>query len=233
MATLDDFLRCTDLDDLLHARRELSPLTADDIRRIKSIIGDWADQQSVANLLFHPSIIPTDIRFAAIDRALRSTDTPYFALAAVVGLQSIKPADVPPETRREWRQILLGMIQSESNTLAGRASVTMFSWFSESEACELLSLYPVADDTASKNILAFALSRLGHLSADEYAQRLAACGVAPNAIAAFNDHRAEYAAKTSEGHRGAGFMKCPLMCYIPNLSEVSIGAPTKPWWRFW
>lgn len=233
MATLDDFLGSTDLDDLLNARDQLSPLTPDDLERIKVIIGDWHDQQMIANLLFHPSVIPTVIGFAAIDRALRSADSPYLILAAVVGLQGVRPDDVPPEKCNEWRQILLEMIQSESDIISGRASVTMFSWFSESHAGEVLSLYPVPGATASKNILAFALARFGDLPADQYVQRIADCGVTPNMISDFNHHRVEYVDKTSNGKPGAGFMKCPLLCYIPNLCEVSIVQPKKPWWRFW
>jgi hypothetical protein len=233
MTTLDDFLQATDLDDLLRAKHKLSPITADDASCIKSIISEWRNQQLVANLLFYPCVMPIDIRFTAIDRALRSSNTPYLTLAAVVGLQEIKPTDVPTKIREEWGQVLLEMIQSESEIFAGRTSVTMFSWFAESNAAEFLSLYPVIDETASKNILAFALSLFGDLPADEYTQCIRNCGVAPNVLAAFKDYHASYVAKISNGQVDAGFMKCPLLSYLPNLSEVSISVPTKPWWKFW
>jgi hypothetical protein len=145
MATLDEFLQATDLDALLSLRHELSPLTASDADRIESIIRDWDDYQQIANLLLHPSVMPAQCRFAAIDRALGSDDSPYLTLAAVVGLQSVDPLAVPAEHRSQLRNKLLRCIQSESETLAGRASVTMFRWFSESEAASVVSLYPIPD----------------------------------------------------------------------------------------
>jgi hypothetical protein len=230
---LDDFLHATDLDDLLKARQNVSHLTVDETNRIKSIINEWQDQQSIANLLFHPTVIPAEFRIAAVDRALHSVEAPYFALAAVVGLQGTDPTEVPQHTRDKWQHVLLDMIQSESDVIAGRASTTMFSWFQEQDAGKVLSLYPVPDETASKNILSFALSLYGDLSTSEFDQRLTSFGLSTNARDAFNSRHAEYLSKTSTGQPGAGFMKCPLLCYIPNMSEVPASAPAKPWWKFW
>lgn len=233
MATLDEFLQCTDLDDLLRAGHELSPLTTEDCERIKTIVSDWRDQQMISNLLFHPVVIPTDTRFSAIEKALCSTNSPYLCLAAVVGLQGINPAEVSTETGNKYRQLLLGLIQSACDIIARRASVTMFSWFSESQAGAVLSLYPVNDDTASKNILAFTLTLFGDLPANEYAQRVADCGVSNSMLPKFSDYRAEYAHKSSNGTPAADFMKCPLLCHIPNLCQVSVAPLKKQSWRFW
>ena len=91
MTRVDEFLRVTDLDDLLHAFDAMEALTVEDVARIERILGDWRNHQAVANLLFYPQLIPEGTRVQAINRALRSNDIPYFQLAATVGLQGGSP----------------------------------------------------------------------------------------------------------------------------------------------
>ncbi len=235
MSALDTFLKTNDLDDLIRARHDISTLTSDESAQVESIIRDWIDPQAVSNLLFYSSLIPADSRFQAIDRGLHSYDAPYFALAATVGLQGIKPDEVPQDRRDEWIRLLLVLVQSESYVLAGRASVTIFSWLTESEPADLLSLYPVPDETASKNIVAYGIARFGDLPAAEFVQRLSQSGVPDAAITVFEDAYQEYHQRKSNGEPVAELVKCPLLCYIPNMSDVSSESEIKhnPWWKFW
>src|SRR5258705_388654 len=83
-------------------------------------------------------------------------EVPSFVLAATVGLQNIALDEIPEDKRGAWVQRLKDLVQSKSKVLAGRASVTLFS-FSQSVATsdilpELLSLYPVPDEGARRNI---------------------------------------------------------------------------------
>jgi hypothetical protein len=221
MSTVERFLEAVDLDDLLRARDEISTLSLEERSRVEQILNAWTDHQAVSNLLFHPTVIPDELRFAAIDRGMHSYDASYLALAATVGLQSIEPCSVADEFRERWRRSLVSMMQSNESVLAGRASVTAFSWFKD-HAVELFSLYPVADQTACRNILAFALAAFGDLDRHEFASQIRSCGVPPDAMTDFTDVHDEYWQKKNRGIAGVGFMKLPIYCYIPNLAQCAV-----------
>ena len=233
MASLDTFLTATDLDDLLDASHDLDPLSPDGIARIESILANWSDHQAVANLLFHPRVIPSDVRNQAISRGLKSEDPRYHSLAAVVGLQGVDPTDVPESMREEWRREIINMLRSDYEVIAARASVTMFSWFQGDAATRIISLYPVSNKTASSNILALGLSAYGDRPKDEFARRIAACDIGPREAKSFMKLYAKSKKKTAGGELGAAFMTCPLLCYIPNFCEISAAPRRKAWWRFW
>lgn len=221
MSGLASFLRAVDLDELLRARRLVSSLTPDEVSMLESVLRNWSNVQSVANLLFHPGLIPAPLRFGAIDRGLHSYEQPYLALAATVGLQQVNPDEIPASTREEWVRVLLGMIESRS-VLASRASVSIFTILRDLDVGTLLSRYPVRDETASKNIIAFVLSRFGDLSPEDFIERLTLAASAP-LHPVFEEAHREYQRRKREDGR-ASLMKTPLLGYIPNLSQVSFSS---------
>jgi len=245
---LERFLTATDLDDLLRRRHEISALAPEESARVVSVVRDWNDVQAVANLIFHADLIPTDVRFDALDRALHSKEVPYLTLAATVGLDGVALDEVPGEKRAAWTQLLLGFVRSKSPVLAGRASVTLFGW-SQSIVIfdilpQLLSLYPVPDDSACRNIVAAVLHRCGDLSPSEFDERLLEWQASDSARTALHRAHAEYAERKEHDALRAMIMKAPVLAYIPNLSEGFDIArspdgesvePTgrKAWWRFW
>jgi hypothetical protein len=226
VTTLEEFLRATELDDLLRIRGNISSLTSEETVRVESVIHWWTDRQAVANLLFHPDLMPVSIRFEALDRALQSNDVPYFILAATVGLQQIAPQEIPLDKRTRWRQILLTSVRSALPTLANRASVVLYSWTRDVMATdilpELLSLYPVADEGACRNIVAALLARCGELSVDEFHSRLLAWRLSDSARTSFQSAYDEYEnLKTSDAFR-ARLLTMPSFAYIPNLVESGV-----------
>ena len=248
MTSLETFLKADDLDALLRAREDIS-LTPEESALVASVIHSWSDRQAVSNLLFHSDLIPATLRFEALDRALNSHDVPYFVLAATVGLQGVPLGDVPSDKRAAWIQALLGLARSKSKALAGRASVTLFSWSQSVVAFdilpELVSLYPVPDEGACRNIVAAVLSRCGELSADEFDRQLSEWHLSDSSMSALRNAREEYKGTKAHDEFRAMLMKSPLFAYIPNLSEDIVGDvgradrdadrrhANKPWWRFW
>jgi uncharacterized protein DUF7010 len=223
MARLDALLNATDLDELLRLRHEIPALTPEESDRVAAVIREWRDRQAVSNLLFYPELIPAGIRFEALDRALHSSEDPYVALAASVGLQRVAPDDVPSEKREAWILTLLTHAGSTSPVLARRASMTLGSWSRRATDTDVLqrlvSRYPMAVENASRNIIAAVLDRCGDLGADEFDQRLSDWRVSEPARAALRAAHAEYSEMKSRDGFRATLMKAPVLAYIPNLSE--------------
>jgi hypothetical protein len=249
VTSLEAFLKAEDLDVLLRARGDIASLTSEESARVVSLIQGWSDRQAVASLLFHPDVMPVSIRFEALDRALHCSDIPYFVLAATVGLQGIRLAEVPSDKRAAFVQTLLRLVESTSTVLAGRASVTLASWLEGAGTSdilgELLSLYPVPDEGACRNIVAVVLATCGDLPAEEFGRRLAELRVSGATATAFRHAHEKYVARKAQDEFRAMIMKVPALSYIPNLSEGAVGnvrvadleppegVTSKPWWQFW
>lgn len=246
---LETFLKAEDLDAVLRARQNISSVTPQESALIASVIDRWSDKQAVANLLFHADLIPASLRFEAFDRGLNSSDVPYFALAATVGLQDIPFSEVPENKRASWTQLLLALVQSKSKALAGRASVTLSSWSQSPVGADILprlvSLYPVPDEGACRNIVAAVLATCGELPADDFDRRLSQWHLSDTAMSVLRKAHEDYTGKKAANEFLAMIMKSPVYAYIPNLSEDSLAnvgpadlerderPVNKPWWRFW
>ena len=218
MARLEDFLKAEDLDDLLKVRGKMGAPEAQELDRMGELLKAWSDGQAVSNLLFYPALIPEALRISSIERALACTARPYFVLAAVVGLQGLDPASVPTDTRARWASALLELVRSNAGVIASRASVTIRSWLRDGQIEEFIRSYPVPDETASKNIVSFTLSRFGDLALSEFRARLRACGVGFWRRRDFLRRFQEYQRKKQAG--GAVFMTMPLLSYIPNYGSM-------------
>jgi hypothetical protein len=231
MTPLETFLKIDELDDLREAREHVSSITLDEEQHIEGVIRDWADAQAVANLLFHPDLIPARVRLEAIDRGLHCYDAPYFALAATIGLGRVNSETVPEGLRQNWIETLLAMVRSRLHTFAVTA-VNVLSRWAPADALKLLALFPVPDSGASNNILAFALARFGELPRNEFIEKIADCGVHAVWLSAFGDLYDEYQHEKAEGRSGAG-LKLPVFSYIPNLSEIDQSQQRKPRRKLW
>jgi len=220
---LDTFLRAQDLDVLGKVRHQLHSLTESETARLARVITGWKDPQAVANLLFHPEVIPEDLRFGALARALRSTDVPYFQLAATVGMQGMPQTSVPEEHRQSFADSLVGFLGSRTNVLASRASVTLFGWSQEQASDDLLirmlAAVSVEDDTLSRNVFAAVLARHGKDTPQEFEGHTAQWDIPQPARTALLASHREYLELTARGERRGKFMTSPLFSYIPNLSE--------------
>ena len=226
---LDALLRAQDLDVLGEVRHQLHSLTESETARLRRVITAWKDRQAIANLLFHPEVIPEDLRFGTLARALRSTDVPYFQLAATVAMQGMPQTSVPEEHRQLFADSLVGFLGSRTKVLASRASVTLFGWSQEQASDDLLirmlAAVPVENDTVSHNVFAAVLARHGKGTPQEFEGQTARWDIPPRARTALLASHRENLERTARGEIRGKIMTCPLFSYIPNLSEF-LGSTT-------
>lgn len=88
-----------DLDELLRARRNIESIDTEDTEVLREVIVHWENPQAVSNLLFHPDLIPEDLRLDALVKGLTEHQVVYYRLAAAVGFDKIDPASIFPQQR--------------------------------------------------------------------------------------------------------------------------------------
>src|SRR5262249_25490406 len=117
-----------------------------------------------------------------------------------------------------WAQRLLELVRADGEVLSSRASVTLWPWLRNGEVEEFVRSFPVPDETATKNIVAFTLSRFGQLSRGECCDRLRSCELGFGKRRRFLRVFDEYRRKANEPM--AFFMTMPLLSYIPNYRRA-------------
>jgi len=217
MTKIDEFFKAQDLDDLLSIRREIQEVTEEDARKIVDVLDKWEDEQAVYNLLIHSSLIPEGHRIAAVDRALFSREQPYFVLAVVVGLPGPGAEKTPDSYHEKWLTRLLELVKTEEGVLGSRTSVTIAGWLEERNYKRYLEVYPASNETASKNIISFALSKFGDLPRQEFNDLLEEYQLDASIRDQFLGEYDQYHAEIKE--KGSSHRRWPLYSYIPNYVE--------------
>lgn len=214
---LEIFLGAEDLDDLLHARQSISALDAEDVVAIRSIIHEWQNPQAVSNLLFHPTLIPEDLRLASLFRGLSERSIGYYVLAAIVGLQSIDTARVTDEERRRISDKLLEVIRETRGIIAQRASVSIQRFLTEDDAPQIFALWVHPDDTTWYNLRAWLFRTFQTRGTEAFAEAAGQSGLAEETQRRLVGDFAELMTNPSKGFDNG---LCPLFGYIPNLRDV-------------
>lgn len=151
---MEAFLFATDLDELLTARQAITAPDENDEAVIRAVLKEWSNPQSVANLLFHPSLIPADIRVPTLMRGLAERGVMYYVLAAIVGFGGIVP-ELTEAQREEVAALLLEFLPNSTGVLAQRASVTLSGVARVADAPKFFSLLGHEDDTTRHNLRAW------------------------------------------------------------------------------
>lgn len=216
---LEEFLGAEDLDDVLRARQRVPSPDADDAAAIRSVVQRWHNPQAVSNLLFHPTLIPEDMRLASLFRGLAERGVIYSVLAAVVGFQSIDPAGMTAEDRRRVVDHLLAVIRDTSGILAQRASVAIQRFLSENEAPRVFGLWAHPDDTVWHNLRAWLFRTFQTRGVAPFTQAARWSGLAEDAQAHLVEDFAELVSSPSEGidNQLRNLFGC-----IPNLRDVEL-----------
>jgi hypothetical protein len=152
---LEAFLGAEDLSEALMALRWIHAFDGKDAAAIRLILEQWRDAQAVSNLLFHPTLIPEDVRVTSLFRGLAERQRVYYVLAAVVGLQSINRAELSAVERIRVTEELLAIIRKTKGILAQRASVSLQEFISEDNAPRIFALWSHPDDTVWHNLRAW------------------------------------------------------------------------------
>jgi hypothetical protein len=214
---LEEFLGAEDLDDLLRARQRIASLDTGEASAVRSMLQRWEDPQAVSNLLFHPALIPEDIRLASLFRGLAERRVAYYVLAAVVGFQGIDAAGMAAEDRARVVDELLAVIRETRGILAQRASVSVQRFLAESDAPRVFALWAHPDDAAWHNLRAWLFRTFQALGTEPFAEAASRSGLSQEAQRRLVEDFTELVAKPSEGFDSR---LCELFGYIPNLRDI-------------
>jgi hypothetical protein len=214
---LEAFLAAEDLDELLNARQEIAVLDAEDEAVVRSVLEHWRNVQAISNLLFHPTLIPEDVRLASLFRGLAERRVVYFVLASVVGFQDIRPDQLSAEDRRRVTSDLLAVIRETDNIVAQRASVSFQGFAGESDAPQVFALLEHPDKTVRHNLRAWLFSTFKDQGVEAFNATARGSGLTEQAKRQVIAEFAEFMTGPPEGSKNLVF---PLYGYIPNLRDV-------------
>ena len=210
-------LTAEDVDDLLRIRSHLGSVDDADTGLIRSMLVEWRNTQAVANLLFHPDLIPADIRVNSILRGLDERSRRYLVLAAAVGLQSIEPSVLTPDGAASIRERLLRIVASDESIIASRVSVSIQPFLAKSDARVVLGLLGHPNETVRHNLLAWLLKMYFSEESDDLRRVIQATELSTDTRESVSGRIAEYAKARREGTFSP--LGSTLLGYIPNLNE--------------
>lgn len=214
---LHEFLIAEDLDQLLDAWRKLGSLDADDTATVRSVLARWETPQAVSNLLFHPDLIPEDIRLDALFRGLAEQRVAYYVLAAVVGLQALDPTRLSAEERKRVAAELWDVMAQTTDVLAHRASVSFRGFVTDTDAPSVLMLLLHPDKTVRHNARAWLFSTFKDRGPEALAAAAQQTGLNEEVRRQVSDEFTEFVTNPPTGFKSPEF---PLYAYIPNLRDV-------------
>jgi hypothetical protein len=215
--TLANFFATEDLDDLQRAASKLGVLEEVDVRRIRSTLEEWHNEQAVANLLFYPRLIPEELRVKSIVRGLDERRQPYYVLAAAVGVQEMEVSTLTEEEMTVIRDRLLRVVASDSSIVAKRASVSLQTFLKKSDGETVCSLLGHPDETVRHNLLAWLVTTFEPGHSDDLRHFVEASELDKQTRQDITRQMTEYVQARREGKFTGVDM--PLLGYIPNLSE--------------
>ena len=210
---LKAFLTAEDLDELLSARRMITALDDEDAAVVRLTLQQWDNPQAVANLLFNPNIIPEDLRLASLFRGVGERQVVYYVLAAVVGFQSIDPAELVAEERGRVVAELLAILRKTSGILAQRASVSFQPFAREDDAPRVFALWAHPDDTVWHNLRAWLFRTFQNRGIEPFTAAIRQSGLADNVQQRLIDDFTEFVTDLTAFQ---GWL-LNLFGYLPNL----------------
>jgi hypothetical protein len=214
---LEAFLAAEDLDELLNARGKITALTPEDEAVVRAVIGEWRNQQAVSNLLFHPDLIPTDIRFPTLFRGLQERRIVYYVLAAIVGFQSLDANALPAADRQQALSDLLAVIRYTTDILAHRASVSFQGFAKPEDAPKVFALMGHADKTVRHNVRAWLFRTFQSIGTEPLGDAGRQSGLGEEVQRQVAGEFADFLANPPQGFKSPVFS---LYGYIPNLKDI-------------
>jgi hypothetical protein len=215
---LKEVLEAEDLDGLLEARSKFRQLDEKDIKRVCSILQKWTCPQAVSNLLFHPFLIPADIRASCLLKGLRDKKNPYYTLASVVGLQGIDPTCFSEDERKVIRDSLISIIKNSNGILSARASLSVCDYLSLEDTPIMFELLNHPEETARHNILCWLIGIMDEKNPNEFVLLARNSNVPEDIKKETIEKFQEHLAKKETGESSS--FSTPLYAYIPNLKDA-------------
>jgi hypothetical protein len=213
---LKAFLSAEDLDEALRARHAIHALEEDDQWTVEEILFGETPPQAVANLLLHPSLIPSHVRIDILRKNLRDPSRPYFALAASVGVQEIDPRRLLEADRAGLVKDLWAALHRDPR-VSGRALISLLGFLRPRDAETVAELLDHDDSSVRHNALAWLIRHLGSDDLAEWRAFANEIGLAEETLGATLERLEEYNGKKNHGgHSNLNLFVAP---YIPSLSE--------------
>jgi hypothetical protein len=207
---LDDFLAATDLDDLADAYGALAESLPLDDKRISHVLASWTDVQAVANLLMYPTVIPDELRVAALLRGIRSEG--YLRLAAASGIGHLDPGALATDERAALIDALLDAVATDAAVTANRAAVSLAPLLTTADAPLVVELLDHPAPTVRHNL---EIALLALLDTRELTAIIDAAetSVAASARARLIEDGIDLNRPSAEQER------LPLLSYLPNYAD--------------
>jgi hypothetical protein len=213
---LQAFLSAEDLDDALRARHAIHALEEDDQWAVEEILFSGTPPQAVANLLLHPSLIPSHVRVDILRKNLREPSRPYFALAASVGVQEIDPRRLLEADRAGLVEDLWAALEKHPR-VSGRALISLLGFLRSRDAEDVAELLDHADSSVRHNALAWLIRQLGSDDLDQWIAFANEIGLTEETLRVTLEKLDEHNGKKNHGgHSNLNLFVAP---YIPSLSE--------------
>lgn len=209
------FLRSEDLDDTLKSFRDLGELNKRERALIDKVIKKWSDKQAISNILFYPSILRKEEQLNTLLKGLHSEKTPYYALAATVGLQDIDKSNLSEESRVSVVNALLSTAKKYAK-ISDRVVVTLENFLKIDDASSLCDLLYLQNNTTQHNIIAWLLKN--YSNKDDLASLIKDCNLSQELQNIILEKYDENESKRANGE----FLNLQysLLSYLPNLRDM-------------
>ncbi len=220
---LKGFLEAKDWDESVLKNRKIHIIRNEDESYIRFVIENWDTPQAIANLLFHPIMIPPDIRFETLMKGMES-DNIYFHLAAIVGAQRHHSLWFSEFERFRIKQKLHHFLCQTKGIRALRASLSYYNYASIMDTDSLIQAAEFhLNDKMRKNILAILIKI--HGLDNIRAILMIAQGEGNNGAFILRAMLIIHAQKVKNApERKRAFLSSsiatPTLAYIPNWEEV-------------
>ena len=214
---LKTFLEAEDLDNLLEARSKLRQLDEKDTKKIRFVLQKWKRPQAVSNQLFHPFLIPEEIRASCLLKGLREKKNPYYILASVVGLQGIDSTGFSKEQRKAIKECLISILNVSEGVISARASISVRDYLSLEDTSSMFELLNHPDETTRHNILCLLIKIMEEKDPGEFVSVARSSNMTADLQKEVIDKFQEHIKQKKAGEYSSFSM--PLYVYIPNLRE--------------
>jgi hypothetical protein len=158
---LTEFLHTDELDILMMAASQLTDLSDEGYQAVQTVLDDWNDPQSVANVLMHAQLVVRPEQLGAVlIRGLNDNANPYLMLAATIGLQE-KAGSLSEAENAQVRARLLQLVVHADPAISTRASTTYSDYLAVKDAERAIALLVHPNPNVQHNLLVALVKVIG------------------------------------------------------------------------
>jgi len=203
-----------DLDELMNSAHNIGILTEEDQRTIRLVIDLWdKEPQAVSNILQHPHILPEDILYSTLVKALQEQIQLYFVLSGAVGVQERKFTE---EQEVKIVELLFKNVSKYRGPVANRAFTSLESFLKHPlYTAKVSALLDHVDETLKHCARAWLIRNLEKESKEEIVQYLSQAS--EKSVSAFFVTLEEHMEQIKQS--GWSSLDSSLLSFIPNFSN--------------